>query len=989
VKIQKKARTNWFTWGIRVGVLLVATLLLSGVYGVVQSGANQIVERPSQYKQVIIELNNADYVDITEPDIIVDLQQNVIESAREKLYRQIAGLSCYIELVREYDNFPLIAFSVDSTCESYLKMNPLVSRVSENRQYEPQAFDYSSPIDIIDGSIEEGFSDGTNTYSGAGQAIVIIDSGVDKHHPALQGKVIAEACFGSNRIIPLTDMITGDDVPGYVRSLCPDGVEFSDAEDSGLDCSYLLPDDCGHGTMVAAAAVMSYHTYTSPSSGDMAKLRGVATETKIVAIQIDTVVALSEDGDEYIGTALFDSEILAALDYVATHDFPLPIAAVNMSFGGGLSHEGFCDGSDAIFAEVFSILRQKGIAPIVAAGNGGEYERNVISPPGCVESAVTVAAVNNNGARLTDYTNNGRAVDLAAPGGEGGWPEYEGGMVLPLATTTEYVKTSGTSFAAPTTAGAFAVLREKAPDASVDELEAILQSTGAPIFDDRDGFWPSEKPLIQVNKALAALDDRTAVRVSKIEISKSSAKWDVANRTRSFDLSAAVYGLNNPSQDVTWSITGNLSSDTTIDSTGHVVMSLNETGDVTVIATSVADSTKKAFLIVGELEVNELKEGDFDPEDEEFITQHTLSPGSIFCTPNLIEPGKSYKCSMDPQVDIGYEAIKPYIKVEWTLEIRSWEACTTEGEPDTTINASGVLYISAQESIGKNICVYATVKGRYEGSIMHIASILPIEIGENTHKLEVTCYRYSYDKYPMMACSAASNINHTFVNSQPIIWSVLGASSTSTVISGDDWGGHWAWLTFGPDEENIEFTVRAALSEYSDVYGEYTYIAYDCNKFPETCDTVVNVTVWPSFASVVQGGTEQFWAEVERENFFLDPGQGLTWSISGNEKPGTTINDGLLTVAVDETADEIIVMATYLSKVGMATVTIVKVNTPIQGDIDGDGAVTMIDAMLIAQAVVGSGGLTPAQRAIADMDGDGVLTMADVVMIMRKAAGMS
>jgi subtilisin family serine protease len=34
-------------------------------------------------------------------------------------------------------------------------------------------------------------------YSGAGQAVAILDTGVDKTHPFLTGKVIAEACFSS------------------------------------------------------------------------------------------------------------------------------------------------------------------------------------------------------------------------------------------------------------------------------------------------------------------------------------------------------------------------------------------------------------------------------------------------------------------------------------------------------------------------------------------------------------------------------------------------------------------------------------------------------------------------------------------------------------------------------------------------------------------------------------------------------------------------
>lgn len=62
------------------------------------------------------------------------------------------------------------------------------------------------------------------------------------------------------------------------------------------------------------------------------------------------------------------------------------------------------------------------------------------------------------------------------------------------------------------------------------------------------------------------------------------------------------------------------------------------------------------------------------------------------------------------------------------------------------------------------------------------------------------------------------------------------------------------------------------------------------------------------------------------------------------------------------------------------------VGAPGSGDLDGDGIVTLAEAMIAAQAVIGGVTFTPEQLAALDMDGDGVLTMADVILIMRKAA---
>ena len=55
------------------------------------------------------------------------------------------------------------------------------------------------------------------------------------------------------------------------------------------------------------------------------------------------------------------------------------------------------------------------------------------------------------------------------------------------------------------------------------------------------------------------------------------------------------------------------------------------------------------------------------------------------------------------------------------------------------------------------------------------------------------------------------------------------------------------------------------------------------------------------------------------------------------------------------------------------------------GDVDGDGSVTMVDALLAARAAVGSITLTDAQRLAADVNGDLRVDMIDVLLIARMA----
>ena len=70
-----------------------------------------------------------------------------------------------------------------------------------------------SSVPLIGGGLDGSFS----TYTGQGQTVAILDTGVDKNHPFLRGKVVSEACYSHN--IPASG----------VTSLCPGGATASTA----------------------------------------------------------------------------------------------------------------------------------------------------------------------------------------------------------------------------------------------------------------------------------------------------------------------------------------------------------------------------------------------------------------------------------------------------------------------------------------------------------------------------------------------------------------------------------------------------------------------------------------------------------------------------------------------------------------------------------------------------------------------------------------
>jgi len=88
--------------------------------------------------------------------------------------------------------------------------------------------------------------------------------------------------------------------------------------------------------------------------------------------------------------------------------------------------------------------------------------------------------------------------------------------------------------------------------------------------------------------------------------------------------------------------------------------------------------------------------------------------------------------------------------------------------------------------------------------------------------------------------------------------------------------------------------------------------------------TVSGVAVTPSEVSVESGGTQTFTAEIFGPN---NPLQTVTWSVNGGVEGTNIDDDGILTVAIEETADTLEVKATPTadtSMSGWAYVTVIK-----------------------------------------------------------------
>jgi serine protease len=122
--------------------------------------------------------------------------------------------------------------------------------------------------------------------------------------------------------------------------------------------------------------------------------------------------------------------------------------------------------------KAIDFARSKGVAVVVSAGNSNNAADRQL-PASCAE-VIVVAANNRQGGRAS-YSNFGRVVDVAAPGGEAQPTADRILMASNLGTTSpaveNFVSHRGTSFAAPHVAAIAAMLYEKRPVSTFADLK--------------------------------------------------------------------------------------------------------------------------------------------------------------------------------------------------------------------------------------------------------------------------------------------------------------------------------------------------------------------------------------------------------------------------------------------------------------------------------------------------------------------------------------
>ena len=372
-----------------------------------------------------------------------------------------------------------------------------------------------------------------------------------------------------------------------------------------------------------------------------------------------------------------------------------------------------------------------GIMIVASAGNDGNSEKPTY--PARYSNVIAVSSIGKD-KKCSEFSNTGTSVDFAAPG------DY----VLSINSKGELFFSSGTSFAAPHVTGLLAILKERYPFSTSNELIQKLRSSaldlGTKGKDNKYGYGLAQLPSFSTAKPLDLKD----VSIAKIKDHKATLSFTIPDE-KTFAKVAII--INNKITKYTTHPSYTLKSLDPDTKYKVLLKAINKNGDssdgIQLSFKTLKDITPPTnidTLKMRNLKINYLKLTWNNPVDEDFNkTQVYLNNQLVDTTKNEYYSFKNLKPDTDYQIKLitkdtvgngskGIEATihTPKAKKIATPSLNSFTTSshTISGKTthDTMVTIKSNTKTIVQGMAGKDGCFQITLPFQAVGSILKVTA---------------------------------------------------------------------------------------------------------------------------------------------------------------------------------------------------------------------------------------------------------------------------
>ncbi len=350
-----------------------------------------------------------------------------IEAAQEKQVEKISDEALDGEELDVNFNFSILANAVSADVaykdiEAIEKVDG-VEAVYVATQYEPCV--EAEPNTITSGDMVGSYNTWATGYTGAGQRIAVIDTGIDIDHPSFDSDAfdahLEETAEAASKSVADYNLLNEDEIKNVLPNLNAtkkyEGLTADELYknhkvpfafnyvDKNLDITHDNDEQGDHGTHVSGISTANYYVKNAASATGFAREKagvvGIAPDAQLISMKV-----FGTNGGAYTD------------DYMAAIEDALLLKADAINLSLGSSAAGNSSDEEEYVNEIFKKLEGTSTVVSISAGNAGRWSDSstygvnlskdvnldTVGSPGSYTNAFTVASAVNSGMTANNFT---------------------------------------------------------------------------------------------------------------------------------------------------------------------------------------------------------------------------------------------------------------------------------------------------------------------------------------------------------------------------------------------------------------------------------------------------------------------------------------------------------------------------------------------------------------------------------------------------------